>query len=161
MLRGDRQPDRLSGDEGARAGAADVGHQPHRLPGRVGDLAGDQQVHAPVGDVGDGAVEQQIARGDILHTYAGVRPLCDDESDQPSAITRDYTLALSGHPGEAPLLSVFGGKLTTYRKLAESALSQLAPYFSQMQSSWTASAPLPGGEQMSSVAELSEGLCQQ
>ncbi|MBT9529486.1 MAG: glycerol-3-phosphate dehydrogenase [Pseudomonas sp.] len=105
--------------------------------------------------------KQQIARGDILHTYAGVRPLCDDESDQPSAITRDYTLALSGHPGEAPLLSVFGGKLTTYRKLAESALSQLAPYFSHLQASWTASAPLPGGEQMSSVAELSERLCQQ
>ena len=105
--------------------------------------------------------KQQIARSDILHTYAGVRPLCDDESDQPSAITRDYTLALSGHPGEAPLLSVFGGKLTTYRKLAESALSQLAPYFSHMQNSWTASAPLPGGEQMSSVDELSERLCGQ
>ena len=105
--------------------------------------------------------KQQIARSDIVHTYAGVRPLCDDESDQPSAITRDYTLALSGNPGEAPLLSVFGGKLTTYRKLAESALSQLAPYFSHMQASWTVSAPLPGGEQMSSVTELSERLCQQ
>ncbi|HLD64995.1 MAG TPA: glycerol-3-phosphate dehydrogenase, partial [Pseudomonas sp.] len=102
--------------------------------------------------------KQQLSRTDILHTYAGVRPLCDDESDEPSAITRDYTLALSGQPGEAPLLSVFGGKLTTYRKLAESALLQLAPFYKQMQPSWTASAPLPGGEQMESPEALSEAL---
>ncbi|MDP3848298.1 MAG: glycerol-3-phosphate dehydrogenase [Pseudomonas sp.] len=105
--------------------------------------------------------KQPLARADIVHTYAGVRPLCDDESNDPSAVTRDYTLALSGLPGEAPLLSVFGGKLTTYRKLAESALSQLSTYFPKMSASWTASAPLPGGEQMSSVSELSERLCQQ
>ncbi|NQD96507.1 glycerol-3-phosphate dehydrogenase, partial [Pseudomonas sp. CrR25] len=72
--------------------------------------------------------KKPLSRADILHSYAGVRPLCDDESDEPSAITRDYTLSLSGHPGEAPLLSVFGGKLTTYRKLAESALAELAPF---------------------------------
>ena len=94
---------------------------------------------------------QQLQRSDILHTYAGVRPLCDDESDEPSAITRDYTLALAANAGEAPLLSVFGGKLTTYRKLAEAALAQLAPFFPGMRGSWTASAPLPGGEQMTSV----------
>jgi glycerol-3-phosphate dehydrogenase len=56
------------------------------------------------------------------------------------------------------LLSVFGGKLTTYRKLAESALSQLAAYFPNMGARWTASAPLPGGEQMSSASELSINL---
>lgn len=71
--------------------------------------------------------KQQLSRDDIVHTYSGVRPLCNDESDNPSAITRDYTLALSGSGEEAPILSVFGGKLTTYRKLAESALAQLAP----------------------------------
>jgi glycerol-3-phosphate dehydrogenase len=75
--------------------------------------------------------KKQLSRDDILHSYSGVRPLCNDESDNPSAVTRDYTLALSGG-GEAPLLSVFGGKLTTYRKLAESAMAQLAPYFTQM-----------------------------
>lgn len=69
--------------------------------------------------------KQQLAAADILHSFAGVRPLCDDESDEPSAITRDYTLSLSAGNGEPPLLSVFGGKLTTYRKLAESALTQL------------------------------------
>ncbi|SEN14183.1 glycerol-3-phosphate dehydrogenase [Pseudomonas sp. ok272] len=99
--------------------------------------------------------KKQISRDDILHTYSGVRPLCNDESDNPSAVTRDYTLALSGTREEAPLLSVFGGKLTTYRKLAESAMAQLAPFFTQMRPSWTAAAPLPGGEQMTTPEALS------
>ncbi|WP_160083377.1 glycerol-3-phosphate dehydrogenase [Pseudomonas sp. 8AS] len=102
---------------------------------------------------------KQLQRSDILHSFSGVRPLCDDESDQPSAITRDYTLALSGTPGEAPLLSVFGGKLTTYRKLAEAAMAQLAPYFPRLRPAWTAGAPLPGGEQMDSREALVEQLC--
>ena len=102
--------------------------------------------------------KQQVSRTDILRTYSGVRPLCNDESDNPSAVTRDYTLALSGAPGEAPLLSVFGGKLTTYRKLAESAMAQLTPYFTQIKPSWTASATLPGGEDMTTPKALSEAL---
>jgi glycerol-3-phosphate dehydrogenase len=88
---------------------------------------------------------QQLSRDDILHTYSGVRPLCNDESDNPSAVTRDYTLALSAAAGEAPLLSVFGGKLTTYRKLAESAMANCAVLHPDARS-WTADAPLPGGE---------------
>ncbi|MHA6492889.1 glycerol-3-phosphate dehydrogenase [Pseudomonas borbori] len=102
--------------------------------------------------------KQQLSRQDILHSFAGVRPLCDDESDEPSAITRDYTLSLSGETGEAPLLSVFGGKLTTYRKLAESALAQLAPFFPAMGPSWTAGAALPGGEHFASQSALVEAL---
>ncbi|MBD9632412.1 glycerol-3-phosphate dehydrogenase [Pseudomonas sp. PDM19] len=99
--------------------------------------------------------KHQLGRQDILRSFSGVRPLCDDESDDPSAVTRDYTLALDNTPGEAPLLSVFGGKLTTYRKLAEAALEQLAPHFTGvMKPSWTASAPLPGGEAMTSVEDL-------
>jgi len=98
----------------------------------------------------------QLSRTDILHTYSGVRPLCNDESDNPSAVTRDYTLALSAGEGQAPLLSVFGGKLTTYRKLAESAMGELKPFFAQMRGSWTATAPLPGGEHMTSVQSLVE-----
>ncbi|WP_236235148.1 glycerol-3-phosphate dehydrogenase [Pseudomonas faucium] len=99
-----------------------------------------------------------LSREDILHTYSGVRPLCNDESDNPSAVTRDYTLALSAEQGQAPLLSVFGGKLTTYRKLAESAMAELKPFFTQMRGSWTAEAALPGGEQMSSVQALVDAL---
>ncbi|MEN5036901.1 glycerol-3-phosphate dehydrogenase [Pseudomonas sp. TWI929] len=100
----------------------------------------------------------QLSRSDILHTYSGVRPLCNDESDNPSAVTRDYTLALSGSANQAPLLSVFGGKLTTYRKLAESAMGELKPFFPQMRGSWTAEAPLPGGENMTTAQALSDAI---
>ncbi|BFO02665.1 Aerobic glycerol-3-phosphate dehydrogenase [Pseudomonas putida] len=100
----------------------------------------------------------QLSRADILHTYSGVRPLCNDESDNPSAVTRDYTLALSASDGQAPLLSVFGGKLTTYRKLAESAMGELKPFFTQMRDSWTATAPLPGGENMTTVQALVDAV---
>ncbi|SDH48230.1 glycerol-3-phosphate dehydrogenase [Pseudomonas panipatensis] len=102
--------------------------------------------------------KQQLNREDILWSYSGVRPLCDDESAEPSAVTRDYTLSLQGAPGEAPLLSVFGGKLTTYRKLAEAALEQLHAYFPGMRPAWTASAPLPGGEHLGSPERLADEL---
>ncbi|NWC11723.1 glycerol-3-phosphate dehydrogenase [Pseudomonas agarici] len=102
--------------------------------------------------------KKQLVRDDILHSYSGVRPLCNDESDNPSAVTRDYTLALSGNDDEAPLLSVFGGKLTTYRKLAESVMAQLSPFFTQMRPSWTATSTLPGGEQMSTPLALAQEI---
>lgn len=102
--------------------------------------------------------KHQLTVDDVVRTYSGVRPLCNDESDNPSAITRDYTLALTQEPGQAPLLSVFGGKLTTYRKLAESAMVQLKPFFPQMGASWTARSPLPGGEGMSTPQALAAEL---
>ena len=70
-----------------------------------------------------------VAPADVVWSYAGVRPLYDDGSANPSAITRDYTLRLDDDAGIAPVLSVFGGKITTYRKLAEHALDKLAPWF--------------------------------
>ncbi len=102
--------------------------------------------------------KKQLSRDDVVHSYSGVRPLCNDESDNPSAITRDYTLSLTGSAEEAPMLSVFGGKLTTYRKLAESAMAQLRPFFSQMRESWTAKATLPGGESMTTPQALASEL---
>lgn len=90
---------------------------------------------------------RQLGPDDILWRYAGVRPLCDDESTRPSDISRDYILELEvGAEGSAPLLSVFGGKITTYRKLSEAALAQLKPFLPQMGPDWTADAPLPGGD---------------
>lgn len=88
--------------------------------------------------------KRQLTPADLIWTYSGVRPLCDDESDNPSAITRDYTLAMT-EPESAPLLSVFGGKITTYRKLAEAAMEKLAPYFPDMGAAWTKTKALPGG----------------
>ncbi|MTI13550.1 glycerol-3-phosphate dehydrogenase [Sansalvadorimonas verongulae] len=87
----------------------------------------------------------QIAQSDIVYKFSGVRPLCNDESDDPSAITRDYTLTVSEEREEFPLLNVFGGKLTTYRRLAESALKKLHIWFPKMGKPWTHSTPLPGG----------------
>ena len=88
--------------------------------------------------------KRQLTPADLIWTYSGVRPLCDDESNNPSAITRDYTLAMT-EPESAPLLSVFGGKITTYRKLAEAALEKLKPYFPEMGKAWTKHKALPGG----------------
>lgn len=106
-------------------------------------------------EVSNAHFKKQLTQADVIWTFAGVRPLCDDESDNPSAITRDYTLALSQENDEqAPLLSVFGGKLTTYRKLAESAMQQLKVFFPEMKGSWTATEALPGGENMESVEQL-------
>jgi len=97
----------------------------------------------------------QLTQMHIISTYSGVRPLCDDESDSPAAITRDYTLALSqDYENEAALLSVFGGKLTTYRKLAESAMEHLKKFFPEIGKSWTEKTLLPGAENLSSVDDL-------
>src|SRR3712207_6821389 len=89
---------------------------------------------------------QQLRREDIVHSFSGVRPLFDDGQGNPSAVTRDYVFEVADEGGRAPLLSAFGGKITTYRKLAEHALEKLKPYFPQMRSAWTAGAPLPGGD---------------
>ncbi|MBK9116025.1 MAG: glycerol-3-phosphate dehydrogenase [Betaproteobacteria bacterium] len=96
-------------------------------------------------------LDRPLTTSDVVWTYSGVRPLYDDGSSDPSAITRDYVLkldALPGAPGpeRAPVLSLFGGKITTYRKLAEHALAELAPYLPAMKPAWTQAAPLPGGD---------------
>jgi glycerol-3-phosphate dehydrogenase len=80
---------------------------------------------------------------DIVHKFSGVRPLYDDSAANPSAVTRDYVFDVDGRP---PMLSVFGGKITTYRKLAEHAMEKLKPFFPQMKPAWTEGAMLPGGD---------------
>ena len=83
---------------------------------------------------------------DVVWSYAGVRPLYDDGEHDPSDVTRDYTLVLDTAAGQAPLLSVFGGKITTARRLAEEAMVRLRPFFPAAGPRWTAQAPLPGGD---------------
>jgi glycerol-3-phosphate dehydrogenase len=80
---------------------------------------------------------------EIVWRYAGVRPLRDDGATSAQEATRDYVLELHGDP---PVLSVFGGKITTYRRLAEAALAKLRPSFPGARGAWTATAPLPGGD---------------
>jgi glycerol-3-phosphate dehydrogenase len=91
-------------------------------------------------------LEKPVGPRAVLWRYAGVRPLYDDGSSDPSAVTRDYTLRLDAAANAAPVLSVFGGKITTYRKLAEHVLEKLAPYFPRLRGAWTARTPLPGSD---------------
>jgi glycerol-3-phosphate dehydrogenase len=91
------------------------------------------------------------AHKDVAWSYAGVRPLYDDAESNASEITRDYVLELDAPPDAAPLVSIFGGKITTYRRLAEEALAKLAPAMTARgirlpDRPWTAAAPLPGGD---------------
>lgn len=112
-------------------------------------------------DVYNDHFKHQLSRDDVLYTYSGVRSLCDDESANPAKITRDYTLALSQQQhGDAPLLSVFGGKLTTYRKLAEAAMARLELFFPTMRKAWTEKALLPGAENLVSVEMLIQEIMQ-
>ncbi len=87
-----------------------------------------------------------IAPADVIASYSGVRPLLADDSRTLSEVTRDYLLECDATAQSAPLLSVFGGKITTCRRLAEEALALLSPRFSHMKPAWTAQAPLPGGD---------------
>lgn len=87
--------------------------------------------------------EQSLSESDIISSYSGLRPLCDDESGDPSAITRDYTLDLHQQSTRSAVLSIYGGKITTYRKLAEAALDMLSPYLPKT-THWTDHRPLPG-----------------
>jgi glycerol-3-phosphate dehydrogenase len=89
--------------------------------------------------------KQKLRRQDVLHTFSGVRPLFDDGEGNPSAVTRDYVFDLD-ESGGAPLLNVFGGKITTFRELAERGLARLRHVFPQMGPDWTHDAPLPGGD---------------
>ena len=94
------------------------------------------------------------AASDIVHRFAGVRPLIDDETDNASKASRDYTLTLAKSP--APLLTVYGGKITTYRRLAETALKKLQSVFPHMKPQWTSNAILPGGDFRSQDALATE-----
>ncbi len=95
---------------------------------------------------------QPVAAADVIFSYSGVRPLLQDESTDPKSVTRDYDLEWSSE--SPPLMSVFGGKLTTYRRLAEDALTMLQKKLGHQGAAWTDHAPLPG-------ADLTEGSFQQ
>ena len=89
--------------------------------------------------------QQDISEEDIVWTYSGVRPLYDDGASSATAATRDYTLKVDAEGG-APVLNVFGGKITTYRRLAESALDKIGEHLGGAGDKWTAGVPLPGGD---------------
>jgi glycerol-3-phosphate dehydrogenase len=99
-----------------------------------------------------------VTEDDIVWTYSGVRPLYDDGASSATAATRDYTLVLDQSTG-APVLNIFGGKITTYRRLAQSALAKIGAVLPLAHGDWTAGVPLPGGDfPHDGVAALTDGL---
>jgi glycerol-3-phosphate dehydrogenase len=95
-----------------------------------------------------GYLAQAVTPADVVWTYAGVRPLYDDGASEAKAATRDYVFELDA-TDNLPLLSIFGGKITTYRRLAEEALERLSPYLPESlraREGWTAGSTLPGGD---------------
>lgn len=96
-------------------------------------------------DFASGYFKTPVTRDDVVWTYSGVRPLYDDGASSATAATRDYVLTINDSRG-APVLNVFGGKITTYRRLAESALEKIGTVFPDLPKDWTAGVPLPGGD---------------
>lgn len=99
-------------------------------------------------DLVNGYLAKPLMRDDVVWDYSGVRPLYDDKNANASAVTRDYVFDLdTGETGSsAPVLSIYGGKITTYRRLAEHAMQKLAPVLGNDAKDWTANAVLPGGD---------------
>ena len=102
---------------------------------------------------------KEISPKDVVWSYSGVRPLYDDGTENASAATRDYVLKLEHNGGSAPLLNIFGGKITTYRKLAEAAIGEISKFFPDLKEAWTANSSLPGGDfPVQDVAKLIKKL---
>ncbi|HWH80757.1 MAG TPA: glycerol-3-phosphate dehydrogenase [Burkholderiaceae bacterium] len=120
-------------------GTTDVEHH-----GAVGEARIDADETAYLCEQASRYFAKPVTPRDVVWSYAGVRPLLDDDSGDPSAVTRDYALELD--TGQAPLLTVWGGKITTFRKLAEEAADLLAPHLVVAGGAWTQRAPLPGGD---------------
>ena len=97
-------------------------------------------------------LKRSISAADIVSSFSGIRPLFDDGQEDPSAVSRDYVLHLDAPgpegagDGAAPVLTIYGGKITTYRQLAERVLDRLAPHLPALSRPWTDKAPLPGGD---------------
>lgn len=109
-------------------------------------------------DFVNGYFKRDIGIDDIVWSYSGVRPLYDDGAKSATAATRDYTVKVDATEG-APILNIFGGKITTYRKLAEDAMDKIVPFFPGTSGAWTAGVPLPGGDfAVSEVTTLIERL---
>ena len=119
-------------------GTTDVEHH-----GAIGEAHADAEEIAYLCAQASRYFAKPVTPAQVVWTYSGVRPLLDDESGNPAAVTRDYRLELDTDGG-APLLSVWGGKITTFRKLAEEAADLLAPTLTDvsMRGAWTAGAPL-------------------
>ncbi|MBI3707570.1 MAG: glycerol-3-phosphate dehydrogenase [Proteobacteria bacterium] len=126
-----------------------IGTTDHDYRGDPGAVAASADEIAYLCDAASTYFTRGITPADVVWTYSGVRPLYDDGSSAAQAVTRDYVLALDAPPGSPALLNVFGGKITTFRRLAEAALDKMSPYLPPAAASrvgWSGRTALPGGD---------------
>lgn len=135
--------------EGDKAliGTTDIPHE-----GAADDAVADDREVQYLLDAVNRYFKIQLNINDVCVTFSGVRPLFDDGKGNPSAVTRDYVFDLDT-TADAPMLNIFGGKITTFRELAERGLAKLTQIFPDMSGDWTADAPLPGGDMENSDFE--------
>lgn len=128
--------------EGDKAliGTTDIAYE-----GRAEDVTADESEIEYLLAAVNRYFKEKLRRDDVLDTFSGVRPLFDDGQGNPSAVTRDYVFDLD-ETGGAPMLNIFGGKITTFRELAERGMHKLDAIFPQMGKDWTETASLPGGD---------------
>jgi glycerol-3-phosphate dehydrogenase len=143
-------------DDFTLIGTTDADHH-----GPLDNITATPQEIAYICDSAAAYFKQKLGPADVIYSYAGVRPLVDDGSGKPETASRGYHFDVDGDSsGAAPILSVFGGKITTYRHLAESAVAELSGYLPLLAGkSWTASQPLPGGNfPMDGAQDLTKAL---
>ncbi len=130
-------------------GTTDVEHE-----GPVGDAHIDAAEIAYLCEQASRYMVKAVTPADVVWSYSGVRPLIEDDADDPAAVTRDYLLEFDAQP--ATLLTVWGGKITTFRKLAEEVGNQLGARLGAPRGAWTAQAHLPGGDFSAWIGPLSQ-----
>ena len=123
-----------------------IGTTDVEVKGEPGDCVASSEEIAYLCRAANRYFQVPVKAADVVWHYCGVRALVDEHEASASEISRDYRLQIDGAPAEAPLISVFGGKITTYRRLAERVLDRLAPWFPALPRAWTANVPLPGGD---------------
>jgi glycerol-3-phosphate dehydrogenase len=129
-----------------------IGTTDVEFSGRIGSACIEDSEVSYLCQQANAYFERQLTPADVVWSYSGVRPLVDDESGHAAAVTRDYRLELNTQ--QATLLNVWGGKITTFRKLAEQAAQKLTAVLAMQSSDWTATAKLPGGDFSAWVADL-------
>tara|TARA_B100000508_G_scaffold139324_1_gene137080 strand:- start:800 stop:2299 length:1500 start_codon:yes stop_codon:yes gene_type:complete len=134
-----------------------VGTTDERFTGDPAQVEISQDEITYLCDIINGYFTQKIHPSDVLWSFSGVRPLHKENTDNLSALSRDYALELN-EIDKTPLVNIFGGKITTYRQLAEHALSKLNPYFPAAKPAWTADNPLPGGDLGTDIESYIETL---
>ena len=135
-------------DDKALIGTTDIAYE-----GPADQVQADETEITYLIDAVNRYFKEQLSRDDVLAAYSGVRARFDDGKGNPSAVTRDYVLDLDETEG-VPLLNIFGGKITTFRELATRALHRLEKTFPDFKASWTANAPLPGGDMEAADFEM-------